>query len=202
MRTSERRLKNKLEHLPRPFLFTGVQKLVHAMVKYCKRDGFLQSLEINPDVHTQRKEFPAKGRRDIRDKRTSMSSVGMHSPLTMEEHTPPWGFSLQALIIDKSCPHLNYTVHSSLWGKKDSAEIKSIIPRKGIILSSEDTYMEEQSWWAVLWSFWLKCCLRILLFSSNMKQSIRLWYIHVIKTCSYKICQSKTSNTFALKSPY
>lgn len=110
--------------------------------------------------------------------------------------TPPWGTSLQALIIDKSWPHLNYTVHSSLWGKRDSAEIKSII------LSSEDIYTEEQSWWAVLWSFWLKCCLRILLSPSNMKQSIRLWYIHVMKTFSYKICQSKTCNTFALKSPY
>lgn len=56
----------------------------------------------------------------------------------------------------------------------------------------------------LLWSFWLKCCLRILLLPPNMKQSIRLWYIHVIKAFWYKICQSKTGKhyTFALKWPY
>lgn len=135
MRTSEMRLKNKLEHLP-PYSFplefrnsyTPWWSTARGTASYSvfrekpSREGAC--------VCTQRKGFPAKGRKHIRDK--NIHELRGNTQSSHHGRTPPWGFSLQALIIDKSCPHLNYTVHSSLWGKKILQKWKALSQERGL----------------------------------------------------------------------
>lgn len=158
-------------------------------------------------IHPQ-KRVPSQ-RQVVHQRQKHMSSMGMHILLS------PWNIIILGL--------LPWSINN--WQALASPQLHSLsfilegkILQKWKALSQERElfcHLRTLAWKSrtdgqLLWSFWLKCCLRILLSlpppppPPNMKQSIRLWYIHVIKAFSYKICQSKTGKhyTFALKWPY
>lgn len=146
-------------------------------------------------LYTWRKDIPAKDRKEIHQRKGHPWAHQECRHCLPHARTITQSFSLQTLMLDVLWPHISFTAHPSLWKKRFCRNEKYYPKKGGLFCHLRTLAWKSRADGQLLRSFWLECCLRILP-PPNKMQSIRLWYIHVIKAFSYEIYQSKPGKRY------
>lgn len=118
-------------------------------------------------------------------KRIPMSSSGMYILLSPCKNNTP---ELLPSNINARHALASHQLHSPPFTLEEKIlqKWKILSQERGLFCHLRTLAWKSRADGQLLWSFWLECCLRILP-PHNKMQSIRLWFIHVIKAFSYKI---------------